>query len=303
MTARSSRLGRAIVMAKPLYLLAGAVLFGLGTAVARYVGVPTDGRLVGLGLLTVVAGQFSLHFLAAFLTARLAVAPGNDGRPPATLLLHDATRLPLAAALVGLAIWGTSLSLAVQQGSFPPLAWVILILGFAVGLAWVLPSLKLASSGYGEVALSTAVAGLVPAFGFSLQGGSLDALLLMSVVPLIALHFAMLIVLELPEYARDLRLAKGNLLVRLGWAPAMRAHDLAVLLAAGVMAYASFQGLPYRVALGTLLALPLAVAQVWQMERLRRGFPARWRTITTVAMGTFGLTLYLELAGYLLTMA
>lgn len=303
MSARGSKLGRAIGMANPLYLLAGAVLFGLGTAVARYVGVPTDGRLAGLGLLTVVAGQFGLHFLAAFLAARLDPASGDEARPPTPVLLNDATRLPLAAALVGLVVWGTALSLVVQQGSFPPLAWVILGLAFVVGLAWVLPPRRLAASGYGEVALSTAMAGLVPAFGFSLQGGNLHPLLLMSVVPLLALHFALLIVLELPEYARDLRLAKGNLLVRLGWAPAMRAHDLAVLFAVGVMAYASFQGLPYRVALGSLLALPLALAQLWQMERLRRGFPARWRTITTVAMGTFGLTLYLELAGYLLTMA
>lgn len=303
MSTRWGGLGGAIAMAKPLYLLAGAVLFGLGTAVARFVGVPTDGGLVGLGLITVVAGQFGLHFLGPFFAARVEAASVGKAEGAADVLLDDATRFPLAAALVGLVVWGSALTLAVQRGAFPPLAWAILALGFAVGVVWVLPSRRLAGSGYGEVALSTAMAGLVPAFGFSLQGGSLHPLLLMSVVPLIALHFAMLIVLELPDYARDLRLGRGNLLVRLGWAASMRAHDLAILLAAVVMAYASSSGLPYRVALGSTLALPLAAAQLWQMERLRRGFPARWRTITTVAMGTFGLTLYLEVVGYLLTMA
>ncbi len=37
------------------------------------------------------------------------------------------------------------------------------------------------------------------------------------------------------------------------------------------------------------------------MERIRRGFPARYRILTLNAVGLFGLTAYLVLIGYLLS--
>jgi len=145
------------------------------------------------------------------------------------------------------------------------------------------------------------MAGLIPTFCFALQTGELHRLLLMTTTPLVALHFATMIALELPNYASNIKWDKRTLMVRLGWVTAMRLHDLAILFAIVSFTVASFNGLPRRVTIGALIALPLAAAQIWQMDRIRRGYPARWRTLTNGALGLFGLTAYLELIGYLLS--
>jgi hypothetical protein len=81
----------------------------------------------------------------------------------------------------------------------------------------------------------------------------------------------------------------------------MRLHDLAIVFGAISFVIAFINGLPIRVSIGALIVLPLAAAQLWQMERIRRGFPTRWRTLTLSALGLFGLTTYLELIGYMLS--
>jgi hypothetical protein len=50
-----------------------------------------------------------------------------------------------------------------------------------------------------------------------------------------------------------------------------------------------------------LIALPLALAQIWQMGRIREGYPPRWQLFTFSATGLFALTAYLQMLGYLLS--
>jgi 1,4-dihydroxy-2-naphthoate octaprenyltransferase len=123
----------------------------------------------------------------------------------------------------------------------------------------------------------------------------------MSSTPLVCLFFALLILFELPNYALDTKLEKRNLLVRVNWPTAMRLHDIAILIAVVSIIIAFFLGLPRRVALGTLIALPLAAAQLWQLDRIRQGYPVRWRTLLYSAIALFVLTTYLEFIGYLLS--
>jgi hypothetical protein len=79
----------------------------------------------------------------------------------------------------------------------------------------------------------------------------------------------------------------------------MRLHDFAILFAIGSVAIAYALGFPWRVALGSTIALPLALAQMWQFSRIRRGFPTNWRTITYSALALFAMTAYLQIVGYL----
>lgn len=288
-----------------LDVVAGALFYGQGLAISRFVGIPTDPDTVALGLLVVVSGHGGLHFLAAFLRARSKQGPYGPEDPSAPLRgpIRKTTRAPFLGAVLTLTLWATGLSAAVLQESFPPLAWAFLALAFIVGWGWVHPSSSLPTSGYGEIALSIAMAGLIPAFAFSLQSSELHPLLLFSAGPLIALHFAMLIVFQLRRFGHDSRLERKTLSVRVGWPSAMRAHDAALLTGLLLVAAGPAVGMPNRVWLGFLLVVPLAGAQIWQMARIRRGFPARWGMTSAVAMATFGLALYLELTGYLLTMA
>ena len=123
----------------------------------------------------------------------------------------------------------------------------------------------------------------------------------MSTTPLIALCFAMIVVFGLPDYATDLKHGKRTLMVRIGWSSGMRAHDVAIVFALISFEAAFSVGLPARVGLGALFVVPLAMAQIWQMNRIRQGYPPRWNVLTFSALALFVIAAYLELAGYLLT--
>jgi 1,4-dihydroxy-2-naphthoate octaprenyltransferase len=292
-------------LSHPLPLLGGALLFGLGSAIASFLGRNLDLGLyvLGQGLVTIL--QLAAHFSFEYHEPQVE---SEDIRPNPYLGISRALgpgglsrQTALNATVVCLAIAAILVSILLVGGQIPLLAWLILLLFFLGYFFYSTPPVRLLASGYGELVLSLVIAGLIPTFSFALQTGELHRLILMSTTPLIALHFAMMISFELPEYARNIKLDRRTLMVRLGWATAMRVHDLAIVFAIANFLVAFINGLPRRVAFGALIALPLAAIQVWHMERIRRGFPARLRNLTIVAMGLFGLTIYLELIGYLLS--
>ena len=292
-------------LSRPHFLVGGFLLYGLGASIASYLGRPIDLGLYALGQALVTAIQLMTHYLNEYFDSpadrdnsnRTPLSGGSGALGPDGL----PRKVALYAGILSLALAATIGSAALVSGAMPALAWIILILIFLGAYFYSAPPVRLVSSGYGEIAASVVVAGLLPSFGFAVQTGELHRLLLMSTTPLMALSFAMLLVFELPDYATDVKYAKRNFMVRLGWQAAMRAHDLAVVFALLSLAVAYLNGLPPRVALSALIATPLGVAQVWQMRRIRMGFPPRWTTLTVSALALFALTAYLELAGYLLS--
>jgi 1,4-dihydroxy-2-naphthoate octaprenyltransferase len=294
-----------IRLSRPLFLLGGVLLYGLGAALARFLGRPVNFELYLAGQALVTAGQLTAHYLDEYFDAEQ-----NADNPNRTFLTGGSrvlgpgglpARLAMQAAIVCMGFLGILASTLLVRGIVPLLAWLVFALLFFGSVFYSAPPIRLVSTGYGEVAASVLIAGLVPTFGFVMQTGGLHRLLLMSTTPLVALHFAMLIAFGLPDYGSDLKHDKRTLLVRLGWQTGMRLHDAAILFAilSGFLAY--LDGLPMRVALGSLIALPLGLAQIWQMARLRRGYPPNWGLLTFSALGLFSLAAYLELAGFLLS--
>lgn len=294
-----------IRLSRPHFLVGGFLLYGLGAAIASYLGRPVSVGLyvLGQGLVTCIqlmTQYFNEYFDAATdqenphrtLFSGGSGALGPDGLP---------RQVALYAGMVSLALAATLASAALANGILPSLAWVILLLGFAGGYTYSAPPLRLVATGYGEFAAALVVAGLLPSFGYAVQTGEFHRLLLMSTPPLIALAFSMLLVFELPDYLTDMRHLKRTFMVRLGWQASMRAHDLAVVFAILSLAIGYLNGLPVRVALGALIGAPLGLAQIWQLRRIREGFPPRWATLTLSAVALFALTAYLELVGYLLS--
>lgn len=294
-----------IGLSRPLFLGGGFLLYGLGAAIAAYLDYSIDTGTYAAGQALVTLVQMMTQYLNEYFDA-----PGdldNNSRTPLTggsgALGPD--KLPRSVALYA-AIFSIGLATVVATGSLvtgtlPAAAWPVLILGFLGGFFYSAPPLRLVASGYGELVASIVVAALTPTFGFMVQTGELHRLLLMSTTPLVALSFAMLIVFELPDYASDAKQGKRNLMVRLGWSVALRAHDLAIVFALLSFAIAYYFGLPERVTLGTLIVMPLAIAQIWQVSRIRRGFRPRWTSLTLSALALFVIAAYLELAGYLLS--
>lgn len=294
-----------IRLSRPHFLLGGVLLYALGAAIANYLGedITLFRYLLGQGFVTCI--QLMGHFLNEYYDAPIDIlnenrtpfnagsgALGPDGLPRSIAFYAAITMLTLAGTLAGIML---------LLGDIPLLTWIFGLFGFLGAYSYSTPPLRTSVSGYGELITSIVVAGFVPAFSFSLFAGDLHRLVLMSTVPLISFHFAMMLVFELPDYATDLKHNKRTLMVRIGWESGMRMHDYAIVF--GVLSFiiAFLNGLPGRVALGGLIVLPLALAQIWQMNRIRSGFPPNWRVFATSAVLLFGLSTYFIALGFLLS--
>jgi 1,4-dihydroxy-2-naphthoate octaprenyltransferase len=285
-------------LSNPGLLIAGGLFYAIGAAVADYLGLRVGPTLLILGLLVVGAALLLAQYLHAYFA--FLVEHSNQAPDPST-----SHRLARNAALYAAIICGGILAIlltgmAVQRAA-PLASWLMLGIGILLVFAYSVPPLRLATSGYGELAAAIGLAGLVPAYGFALQTGEAHRLVWLATAPLIALAFAMLVTLRLRDYAADLQHERRTLIVRLGWETGMRLHDGAILLAAGLMAAGLAGGLPSRAGIGGAIVLPLAAAQIWQMRRIRSGFPPRWRVLVTVGAALLMLTAYFILVGFLLS--
>lgn len=294
-----------IRLSQPHFLLGGILLFALGATVARYLGVPITLKhyLLGQGFVTFI--QLMAHYLNEYFDG--PADSTNENRTPfdagSGALGPDGLPRSIAfyGAISSLTLAGTIAGVMLLVGDIPLLTWLFGLLGFLGAYSYSAKPFRLSESGYGELTTSLVVAGFVPSFSFSLFSGGLHRFILMTTVPLIALHFAMMLIFELADYASDLKYGKQSLMIRLGWEAGMRLHDYAVFFGVLSFTIAYLNGLPGRVALGGLIVLPLALAQIWQMSRIRRGYPPNWRVLTLGAILLFGLSAYFIGLGFILS--
>jgi 1,4-dihydroxy-2-naphthoate octaprenyltransferase len=296
---------RFIRLSRPHFLLGGLLLFALGSAIANYLGVPISPGKYLLGQALVLCVQLMAHYLNEYYDSpadiqnenRTPFNGGSGALGPGGLPRSSA----FYAAITALTLSGTIAGIMLLIGDIPLLAWIFALLGFFGAYAYSAPPFRFSVSGYGEIIASLVVAGFVPSFSFSLFSGDLHRFILMSTVPLIAFHFAMMLGFELPDYASDIKYEKRTLMVRVGWDTGMRLHDYAILFGVLSFVFAYLSGIPGRVAIGGLIVLPLAFAQIWQMNRIRRGFPPNWRIFTLGELLVFGLFAYFMTLGFVLS--
>lgn len=294
-----------IRLSRPQFLLGGFLLYGLGAGIASFLGHRSSPGTYIAGQLIVTLIQLMTHYLNEYYDSegdlqnerRTLFTGGSGATGPGGL----PRRTALYAAVISVGLAATTASALLVTGELSLVAALVLLLGFFGAFFYNAPPARLITSGYGELTTALVVSGLVPTFAFALQTGELHRLLLMTTAPLIGLNFAMIIAFEIPDFASDAKTDKRTLMVRLGWRAAMNWHDVALLFALVSLAMAYFFGLPRRVAMGSLIAVPLAVAQIWQVRRLRQGYPARYPTLVYTSVALFTITAYLELAGYLLS--
>jgi 1,4-dihydroxy-2-naphthoate octaprenyltransferase len=285
-------------LSNPGLLVAGVLIYGIGPAVADYLGLRISPTLLILGVLVVAATLLLAQCLHAYFGLLIergnpALDPSASHRPPRTSALYAAI---ISAGILAILLTG----MAVQRTA-PLASWLTLGIGILLTFAYSVPPLRLGTSGYGELTAAIGVAGLAPAYGFALQTGEAHRLVWLATAPLIALAFAMLITLRLRDYAADSQHERRTLIVRLGWETGMRLHDGAIVLAVALMAAGLAGGLPSRVGIGGAIVLPLAAAQIWQMRRIRSGFPPRWRVLVSVAAALLFLTAYFIMIGFVLS--
>jgi 1,4-dihydroxy-2-naphthoate octaprenyltransferase len=171
----------------------------------------------------------------------------------------------------------------------------MLILGLIlVGeFLFALPPLRLVSSGYGELIMAFIVVGLIPALAFLLQGHDFHRLLIMVAFPLTTLYLSMLLALEFPDYALDIKQEKKPLIVRIGWQRGMLLHNILILGSFVILGIAFVFGLPLSIGWPIFLVLPIGLFQIWMMNRIADGAKPNWNLLVLIALTTFGLTTYL----------
>jgi 1,4-dihydroxy-2-naphthoate octaprenyltransferase len=211
-----------------------------------------------------------------------AIGPGK---------LQRSTALALAAGC--LTVVASLTVLLISQGVLSSTTLFIMVLIFVGTFFYSVPPVRLASTGYGELTTSILVANLLPALAFLLQTGELHRLLAMSTFPLTALHLAMMLAFELPDYANDLKYDKNTLMVRLGWQRGMTLHNALILCAYLLLALAVSFGLPLSIAWPSFLTLPIGLLQIWQMRRVADGAKPNWMTLTITPMVLFAAMTYL----------
>jgi len=285
-----------IRLSRPLFLVGAAMLYALGVGIARYLGANIDWGVYLLGQAWVTLLQMSTQYLNEYFNA-----PADLENPNRTFLTGGSGalgegKLPrgvaLVAALTCLAFLASLSVVLIDRVAPPPGAYLIMGLAFLGAFFYSVPPVSLEGSGYGELTTSVLVTFLVPAYACILQAGELSRLVAMSAFPLFALHMAMLLAFELPDYPTDIKHDKRTLMVRLGWQNGVTLHNILILSGFLLLLLAGIFGFPSFAMLAGLLSLPVGLLQVWQMRNIVRGVPPNWTALALGALALFGATTY-----------
>jgi 1,4-dihydroxy-2-naphthoate octaprenyltransferase len=286
------------------FLGGGFILYALGAAVAAAAGHAIDLSRYLLGQGAVTAFQLMTHYANDYFDYDADIA---NATPTAwsggSRVLPDGG-LPRSAALGGAVVFaaiGSALTLVLALRGAGALAAPSLALILVLAWGYSAPPQRLCARGLGELDTAIVVTVLVPWLGFYLQAPDLrgGAQLALTLVPLVALQFAMLLAIEFPDAAGDAAAGKHTLVVRLGARTAAQLYA-AVTAAAFVWPLDATAGfaLPARVALGLEVPAPIAI---WRIARLaEHADPAAYERLTFFAVLLVGATSAGALAGWLI---
>jgi 1,4-dihydroxy-2-naphthoate octaprenyltransferase len=300
-------------LGRPLFLVGGFVLYGLGAAIAAVTGHAIDLPRYALGQLVVTAFQLMTHYANEYYdfdTDRANATPtawSGGSRVLADGALPRATALIASLVLAGIGAAAATALVGALAGSLAGTDVLItsaLTIAAMAGLSWAYsaPPLRLCARGIGELDTAVVVTGLVPWLAFYLQAGSCDGVgtLIAAIAPLACLQFAMLVAIELPDAAGDAATGKATLVVRLGAARAARLYIAAVSLAYLALAIGGLTALPRAIALAGAAPLPIAI---WRCVRIAdhaqqfdRARQAAWERIGFWSVALLVATSVAELA-------
>jgi 1,4-dihydroxy-2-naphthoate polyprenyltransferase len=290
-------------LGRPLFLVGGAILYGLGAAVARAQGYGTDlGRYL-LGQAVVIAFQLMTHYANDYFD--LEADRGNRARTRwsgGSGVLPRGDLAPRVALIAALVLAASGVGLIGLLASAPAAARTVPVALAMLALSWAYsaPPFRLHSAGLGELDVAVVVTGLVPLLGHQLQAPDLAAAggLLPALLAPALLQVAMMLAVELPDAQSDARSGKRTLVVRLGPDRAGRLYMVLLAAAYLLLPAAVRVGLPAPVAAAAALSAPLAL---WRIQRIRRGdhrTPARHEAIAFWSVALLMATAASELIAF-----
>jgi 1,4-dihydroxy-2-naphthoate octaprenyltransferase len=292
-------------LGRPLFLVGGFLLYGLGAAVAAYTGAGIDTGRYLAGQLAVTAFQLMTHYANDYFDFEADAANLTPTRWSGGSRVLLAGVIPRRAALVAaIALAAVGLAVSLYIGTRPAVGPLVVAAFVAMGaLAWVYsgPPLRLCATGLGELDTALVVTGLVPFAGLALQDPALHGLrlLLLALVPLAALQVAMLLAIELPDAAGDARAGKRTLVVRWGGWCGARLYAAMTTSAFVLLPLLAAAGLPVLVAGAAAVPAPVAL---WRIRRALHGDwrrPWRWEAFAFWAVALLVAATAAELGAFL----
>lgn len=286
-----------IWLARPHFLLGGILVYALGAGIAHYMGQIIRWDIYLSGQLWVTLIQMSTNFFNEYFDFH-----GDQENPKRTLFSGGSGALGPGKLPREVALWAGIICLSVaasfsvllinRSHSVNELA-VVMLLIFMGAFFYSVPPIRLAASGYGELTAAVIVSNLVPVMAFLLQSGEFHRLVAMATFPLTVINIAMMLALELPDYATDLKYGKRTMMVRAGWERGMLLHNILVVLGFTLLGLAVLFGLPFSIALPGLLSLPLGLFQIWMMNRIASGAKPNWAFLGFTAVALYIFMVYL----------
>jgi 1,4-dihydroxy-2-naphthoate octaprenyltransferase len=185
-----------------------------------------------------------------------------------------------------------TLGIAEFNGLTPSLV-IVMGLIFLFSLSFALPVVNLHESGLAELIFALLIGIFVPGFNFLLQAGAPHRVVILVTIPIAVLLIPVMLSFEFPNYSISSKYENHNLIQQLGWQSAMSVHNSFILIAFLILGLSALGGIPLRAAISPLLALPLALLQIWQMHRIADGAKPNWNTLTWNAVVIFEMVTYL----------
>jgi 1,4-dihydroxy-2-naphthoate octaprenyltransferase len=271
----------------PWVLSVSFLLYALGAGIARYLGSSIRWDVYWAGQAAVVLLLLSSYFLREFYS--LPIVSAFERSVPMPVLSRNQLLIVMATTLTAGAVLTV---LMFASGALNSPAFIFVGLAFLLALAYAMPPLSLAASGYGELVFAILICNLVPGLAFLLQAGVFHRLLPLMTFPLTFLYLAAALALQLEGYARDVLRERRTMLVRLGWQPGMNLHNLLILLGFFALGSAALVGLPWQLTWPGLLGLIVGAFEIVQMLTIANGAKPRWGLLRITAAATFALTVY-----------
>jgi len=222
-------------LGRPLFLLGGFLLHGLGVVMALYDGAKLDVEVLLWTQVAITAAQLMTHYsndyfdLAADAANTTPTRWSGGSRILAEGYLPARVALMTAIVMAVVSLFATLyLALVLKAG---PLTIPLLVMAVALGWSYSSPPLQLNKHGLGEITGALLITGLTPIVGYYLQAGALTTLPFLAVLPLACFQFAMLVVINFPDAAGDIASGKHTLLYFLGPARAVRLYVIVLLVA------------------------------------------------------------------------
>ncbi len=256
-------------------------MYALGAVSAP--SLTPDRYVLGQGLVT--TAQITAHFLNEYadrevdrsVTNRTLFSGGSG-------VLVDGALGPRTALTAGIGTTILSLAIAVWLVPTSPVTTFLGLAALLVSWLYSMPPVRLLGTGWGELATTLVVIGLVPLIGVTSQGSGPPVALWASIATLLPIHLAMMLVFELPDLVSDRTAGKTVLAVRIGRQRTERL--VASLLALGAFGAGVFLAIGWLMP-GSAVACLSLVPGLATISALARN---RYALATATSVATLGLS-------------